>query len=193
MTLAEFNQRDINDQASLTAALAWASYKYYIENDPPMSDFEFDMEFKQLQALEAASGIVLPDSPTQRVGSDIQGAFEKHRHVIPMQSIENVYSDEELQQMLSEDLPDDLPHVFISAVANKGLSELKDVLWKALNSESNKLQAISQQETLVHRNKDLAWLRSEMEDEGEDEEIEFIDEEDIEDVEDLEDFEYEDE
>ena len=101
--------------------------------------------------------------------------------------------DEELQQMLSEDLPDDLPHVFISAVANKGLSELKDVLWKALNSESNKLQAITQQETLVHRNKDLAWLRSEMEEEGEDEEIEFIDEEDIEDVEDLEDFEYEDE
>ena len=99
--------------------------------------------------------------------------------------------DEELQQMLSEDLPDDLPHVFISAVANKGLTELKDVLWQALNSESNKLQAITQQETLVHRNKDLAWLRSEMEDEGEDEEIEFIDEDDIEDIEDLEDFEYE--
>lgn len=101
--------------------------------------------------------------------------------------------DEELQQMLSEDLPDDLPHVFISAVANKGLTELKDVLWQALNSESNKLQAITQQETLVHRNKDLAWLRSEMEDEGEDEEIEFIDEDDIEDIEDLEDFEYEEE
>ena len=96
--------------------------------------------------------------------------------------------DEELQQMLSEDLPDDLPHVFISAVANKGLAELKDVLWLALNSESNKLQAITQQETIVHRNKDLAWLRSEMEDEGEDEEIEFIDEDEIED---LEDFEYE--
>ena len=101
--------------------------------------------------------------------------------------------DEELQQMLSEDLPDDLPHVFISAVANKGLTELKDVLWLALNSESNKLQAITQQETIVHRNKDLAWLRSEMEEEGEDEEIEFVDEEDIEDIEDLEDFEYEDE
>ncbi len=101
--------------------------------------------------------------------------------------------DEELQQMLSEDLPDDLPHVFISAVANKGLTELKDILWQALNSESNKLQAITQQETIVHRNKDLAWLRTEMEDEGEDEEIEFIDEEDVEDIEDLEDFEYEDE
>ena len=101
--------------------------------------------------------------------------------------------DEELQQMLSEDLPEDLPHVFISAVANKGLTELKDILWLALNSESNKLQAITQQESIVHRNKDLAWLRSEMEEEGENEEIEFIDEEDIEDVEDLEDFEYEDE
>ena len=96
--------------------------------------------------------------------------------------------DEELQQMLAEDLPDDLPHVFISAVANKGLMELKDILWLALNSESNKRQAITQQETIVHRNKDLAWLRSEMEDEGEDEEIEFIDEDEIED---LEDFEYE--
>jgi GTP-binding protein len=96
--------------------------------------------------------------------------------------------DEELQQMLAEDLPEDLPHVFISAVANKGLMELKDILWLALNSESNKLQAITQQETLVHRNKDLAWLRSEMEDEGEDEEFEFIDEDEIED---LEDFEYE--
>lgn len=98
--------------------------------------------------------------------------------------------DDELQQMLSEDLPDDIPHVFISAVANKGITELKDILWLALNSESNKLQAITQQESIVHRNKDIAWLRSEMEDEGEDQEIEFIDEDEIED---LEDFEYEDE
>ena len=100
-TLNDFLSRDIHDQASLTAALSWASYKYYVENDPPMTDFEFDMEFKQLQALEEASGMVLPDSPTQRVGSDIQGGFEKHRHVIPMQSIENVYSDEELQEWLA--------------------------------------------------------------------------------------------
>lgn len=99
--IRDFQQRDPNNQASLTAALAWASYKYYVENDPPMSDYEFDMEFKQLQKLEQASGMVLPDSPTQRVGSDIQGGFEKHRHVIPMQSIENVYSDEELQEWLA--------------------------------------------------------------------------------------------
>ena len=104
--------------------------------------------------------------------------------------------DDELQQMLSEDLPDDLPVIFISAVAQRGLTELKDILWKALNSESNKLQAITQQETIVHRNKDLSKLQQELEDMGEDEEIEFIDEEEIEDIEDIEeldDFEYEDE
>lgn len=100
MNLEEFKNRDINDQASLTAALSWASMKYYVENDPPMSDYEFDMEFKQLQRLEAESGIILEGSPTQRVGSDIQGGFEKHKHIIPMQSIENVYSDEELQEWL---------------------------------------------------------------------------------------------
>ena len=98
--------------------------------------------------------------------------------------------DEELQQMLSEDLPEDLPHVFISAVTGKGITELKDILWQALNSESNKLQAITQQETIVHRNKNLDLLQQELVDMNED--IEFVDEEDIEDIEDLEDFEYED-
>ena len=61
------------------------------------------------------------------------------------------------------------------------------MLWRALNSESNKLKAITQQDTLVHRNKDLSFLAREMEDEGEDEEIvvpdeevEFLDEDDFE-------------
>ncbi|MCR5395588.1 MAG: NAD-dependent DNA ligase LigA [Bacteroidales bacterium] len=100
-TIEDFKHRNTDDQASLTAALAWASMQYYVYNDPPMSDFEFDMEFKQLQKLEAASGTVLEGSPTQRVGSDIQGGFEKHRHIIPMQSIENVYTDGELQEWLA--------------------------------------------------------------------------------------------
>ncbi len=100
-TIEDFKKRNTDDQASLTAALAWASMKYYIDNDPPMSDFEFDMEYKQLQRLEAESGHVLEGSPTQRVGSDLQGGFEKHRHIIPMQSIENVYSDGELQEWLA--------------------------------------------------------------------------------------------
>lgn len=101
-SIDDFNKRNPEDQKSLTDALAWASYKYYVENDPPMSDFEFDMEFKHLQALERESGKVLPGSPTQRVGSDIQGAFKKAKHVIPMQSIENVYTDGELREWLAD-------------------------------------------------------------------------------------------
>ena len=95
--------------------------------------------------------------------------------------------DDELQEMLSADLPDDLPVVFISAVANIGLQELKDVLWAALNSESNKLQAILDDERIVHKNKDLSYLQTELEDEGED--IEIL--EDVE-IEDLDDYEIED-
>lgn len=98
--------------------------------------------------------------------------------------------DEELVRMLSEELPEDVPHVFISAVAGKGITELKDMLWQALNSESNKIQAITHQEAIVHRNKSLSWLQTEMEDEGEGGEIEMLEDDAIED---LEDFEYEDE
>ncbi len=88
--------------------------------------------------------------------------------------------DEELQQMLSEDLPTDLPVIFISAVAQKGITELKDMLWTALNAESNKIAAITHEESIVHRNKDMAFLRDEMQDEGEDNEIEFLDDDEYE-------------
>lgn len=101
--------------------------------------------------------------------------------------------DDELQEMLSADLPTDLPTVFISAVTGTGIAELKDLLWTAMNSESNKLQAITQQETLIHKNKDMSFLQKEMEEEGEDEKLIFLDEDDIEDdIEELDDFEYED-
>jgi len=99
--------------------------------------------------------------------------------------------DDELIEMLRETLPQDLPCVFISAVANKGLDELKDVLWRELNAESNKLASVMAEDTLVHRDKDMTRFADELADEGEDEDIEYIDEEDIEDLEDLEDFEYE--
>ena len=98
--------------------------------------------------------------------------------------------DEELIEMLKETLPDDLPVVFISSVANMGLTELKDLLWKELNSESNKLQAITQEDIIVHRDKDMTRFAAEMEEEGEDEDIEYID---VEDIDELDDFEYEEE
>ena len=98
--------------------------------------------------------------------------------------------DDELIEMLRETLPDDLSVVFISAVTGFGLEELKDVLWRELNAESNKLAALTAEDTLVHRDKDMSRFAEELADEGEDEDIEYIDEDEIED---LEDFEYEDE
>ena len=98
--------------------------------------------------------------------------------------------DDELIEMLRETLPDDLPCVFISAVANKGLDELKDVLWRELNAESNKLAAVMAEDTLVHRDKDMTRFAEELAEEGEDEDIEYIADDEIEDIEDYEDFEY---
>ena len=99
--------------------------------------------------------------------------------------------DDELIAMLRETTPDDIPVVFISSVTGKGINELKDVLWRELNSESNKLQTIMSEDTLVHRDKDMSRFRLEMAQEGEDDDLVFIDEDEIEDVEDIDDFEYE--
>ena len=97
--------------------------------------------------------------------------------------------DEELIEMLKETLPEDLPVVFISAVTGQGIAELKDILWKELNSESNKIAGIMAEDTIVHRDKDLGLLPEELRSEGEDD-IDFVDEDDMEDVDDLDDFEY---
>ena len=78
----------------------------------------------------------------------------------------------------------------ISAVTGFGLDELKDVLWRELNAESNKLAVITSEDTLVHRDKDMSRFAQELADEGEDEDIEYIDEEEIEE---LDDFEYDEE
>ena len=101
--------------------------------------------------------------------------------------------DDELCDMLRETLPDDLPVGFISAVTGQGLTELKDILWQELNSESNKLQEITAEDTLVHRDKDMSRFAAELAAEGEDD-IEFLDGDDVEDADNIEylaDFEYE--
>lgn len=89
--------------------------------------------------------------------------------------------DDELIEMLRETLPTDLPVVFISSVTGYSLDKLKDVLWEELNSESNKLQEITAEDTLVHRDKDMRKLSTELHDEGEDEVI-FVDEDEVEDA-----------
>jgi len=107
--------------------------------------------------------------------------------------------DDELVEMLKETLPDDLQVVFISAVTGQGLEELKDILWKELNSESNKIAGVIAGDTLVHRDKDLSYLAAEVYDEDRDADEEiyggvYDDEEDEDeewdDIEDADDIEY---
>lgn len=105
--------------------------------------------------------------------------------------------DDELKELLSETLPEGVPTVFISAVSNQGLQQLKDLLWKEMNSESNKIAAITTQESIVHHAKDHIRLKYELldlddnDDEGWGDDDNDNGNEDFDDIEDLEDFEYE--
>ncbi len=79
-----------------------------------------------------------------------------------------------------------VPVVFISAVTGFHLDELKDVLWRELNSESNKLQTIMADDRLVHRDKDMALFAQELADEDADGDVDYLDDDEIEDLEDVE-------
>ena len=99
--------------------------------------------------------------------------------------------DDELIEMLREELPQDLPVVFISAVTGQGIQHLKDILWEELNSESNKLQAISEGGSIVHRDRevqnfdlDFADWQYEDDDDDDDDDFEVLDEYELEDLED---------
>lgn len=92
--------------------------------------------------------------------------------------------DDELIEMLKEELPTDLPVVFISAVTGKGLEQLKDMLWEELNSESNKLQGITEGGAIVHRDKELRVLDADFAEWVDDIDMEDVDEDDIEELED---------
>ena len=83
--------------------------------------------------------------------------------------------DDELMSMLEANLPADIPHVFISGVSGLGLQQLKDILWKELNSESNKLEATWKTEHIVHRSKDAGELHNELVAAGADFEFDFDD------------------
>jgi DNA ligase (NAD+) len=73
--------------------------RYYVLADPEISDAEFDALLKDLEALEAANpDLITPDSPTQRVSSQLSGAFPTVRHAAPMLSLDNAYGEEEARE-----------------------------------------------------------------------------------------------
>ena len=83
---------------SLRRELEQHNYTYYVLSNPTISDFDFDAKLKQLQELEAAHPEFYdPNSPTQRIGSDIASDFEQVAHVYQMLSLGNTYSEGEVQ------------------------------------------------------------------------------------------------
>jgi len=83
--------------AELRRVLNRAIHAYYVLDAPEMSDAEYDRLFQELQALEAAhSELRSTDSPTLRVGDEPATRLAKHRHLSPMLSLANAFSDEDL-------------------------------------------------------------------------------------------------
>lgn len=89
----------------LTAILSEANYRYYVLDDPKMHDFEYDRLLRELEELEAANPeLSLPNSPTKRVGGEALSKFDKVTHPVPLMSLQDVFSPEELLDFISKTL-----------------------------------------------------------------------------------------
>lgn len=81
----------------LRRLVIYHEYRYYILNDPVISDYEYDQLFKQLELIEEEHPeLVTPDSPTQRVSVDLTAEFPSAAHLTPMLSLDNSYNAEDL-------------------------------------------------------------------------------------------------
>ena len=84
---------------ALRAELEQHNYRYYVLDDPSIPDAEYDRLMRELRELETAHPeLVTPDSPTQRVGAEPLAAFAEVIHSVPMLSLDNAFSDEDVRQ-----------------------------------------------------------------------------------------------
>ena len=94
----------------LIKILSEANYLYYVQDNPVMPDFEYDRLLRELEDLEAANpALVRADSPTQRVGGEALSKFEKVEHPVPLMSLQDVFSPDELRDFVvkaKENYPD---------------------------------------------------------------------------------------
>ncbi len=87
----------------LTQLLNEANHRYYVLDDPTMPDFEYDRLLRELEDLEKENPeLMQPDSPTQRVGGQALSKFEKVEHTVPLMSLQDVFSMEELEDFLQK-------------------------------------------------------------------------------------------
>ena len=107
----------------LTELLKEANYRYYVLDDPKMQDFEYDRLLRELEELEMANPeLVQPDSPTQRVGGEALSQFEKVEHPVPLMSLQDVFSTEELTEFLTKTLSSEPESAFSVEPKIDGLS-----------------------------------------------------------------------
>jgi DNA ligase (NAD+) len=111
---------------ALRALIRHHEERYYVHDDPEISDAEFDALLRELREIEAAHPeLVTPDSPTQRVSGRPATGFETARHLRPMLSLDNAYSDEELaafDDRVRRGLEVDGPVAYVAELKIDGLS-----------------------------------------------------------------------
>lgn len=91
----ELTPLDIED---LRKVIVFHEWKYYVDNEAVIADYEYDILFKKLEQLEAENPALLTlDSPTQRISSDLNENFEAVEHIVPMLSLANSYNSEDLE------------------------------------------------------------------------------------------------
>lgn len=89
--------------AELTNILTEAGYRYYVLDNPTLPDFEYDQLLRELENLEKAyPEFACPNSPTRRVGGEALSQFEKVVHPVPLMSLQDVFSIEELNDFLEK-------------------------------------------------------------------------------------------
>ncbi len=96
--MSQPDQKILGEVAKLRAELDDANYRYYVLDEPHLTDAEYDRKLRRLQELEQAHPeLVTPDSPTQRVGAPPDAGFPEVEHAVPMLSLDNALNEEELE------------------------------------------------------------------------------------------------
>ena len=88
--------------ADLVARIREANHRYYVLDDPELADIDYDHLMRDLEALEAAHPeLITPDSPTQRIGDVPSSRFASVAHAVPMLSLANAFTDEEVAEFVA--------------------------------------------------------------------------------------------
>ena len=85
----------------LVDRLRETSYAYYVLDNPVISDMQWDQLYDELKAMEAETGVTLPDSPTRQVGGEPLKGFEEHRHITRLWSMDKVQNFEQLDAWIA--------------------------------------------------------------------------------------------